>query len=263
MNISSKVLRLKVEKGIAELVFHRPEAMNALNQEVLNDLEKALGTLRDAFPKVLGLLLTGAGEKAFVAGADIKEINALDVSGGGTFAKKGQAILRILEKLPFPVVAAVNGFALGGGLELALACDFIYAAESARLGLPEVTLGLIPGFGGTVRLPRVVGVNRAREMIFSGQMVTAREAELMGLVNKVIPAGELLAESRKVLETIASRGPLAVAAAKRSVIEGSSLSLDEALANEAREFGELFRWEDTREGTKAFIEKRKPVFGGK
>lgn len=263
-------LKLDVVNSIATLTVNRPEALNALNQQVVKELGEALASLEKKFPaEVKGLIITGAGEKAFVAGADIREINSLTTAGGSAsrqaaqeFAKLGHQNLRRLEKLPFPVIAAVNGFALGGGLELALACDFIYASENAKLGLPEVSLGLIPGFGGTVRLTRIVGENRAREMILSGNPLSASEALQIGLVNKVVPQSELLKESLKTMTSILSRGPLAVAAAKRVILEGASQALDQAINTEISGFAELFALKDTQEGTKAFLEKRKAEFKG-
>lgn len=259
--MSLSTLNLVIENQIGVLTITRPEALNALNSQVLQELEQTLVELKGLFPsKLRGLILTGAGEKSFVAGADIAEMAALTPSEGLAFGQRGQRILRMFETLPFPVIAAVNGFALGGGLELALSCDFIYASENAKLGLPEVNLGLIPGFGGTVRLARVVGVNRARELIFSAQMLTAADALAMGLVNKVVPRVDLLATARTTMDAILAKGPLAVSAAKRSILEGHDLAMDQALKNEADHFGALFGLNDTREGTKAFIEKRKAIF---
>lgn len=251
------------QNRIWTVTLNRPDALNALNSQVLTELQEIFKLIETSFPQdVLGVILTGAGEKAFVAGADIRELAGLTPTEATLFAEKGQGIFRVIEKLPVPVVAAVNGFALGGGLELALACDFIYASDNARLGLPEVTLGLIPGFGGTVRLSRIVGLNRARELVMSGDMVKAPEALAMGLVNRVLPAAELLPAARKTLETIASRGPVAVEAAKRTLLAAYDQDIEEALRTEAGAFAELFATEDTREGTRAFLEKRKPQFQG-
>lgn len=252
---------LQIENHIATLTINRPEALNALNGQVLKELEAHLTALKSQFPAtVRGLIVTGAGEKAFVAGADIKEISALSGHDAVHFAERGQRIFRQLELLPFPTIAAVNGFALGGGLELALSCDFIYAADSAKLGLPETNLGLIPGFGGTVRLSRVVGVNRARELIFSAGTVGAADALQMGLVNKVVAKAELLATAQAALNSIMTKGPRAVAAAKRSILEAHDLAVDAALAQEAKHFGELCGSAEVKEGTGAFLEKRKPAF---
>ena len=255
-------VQLEIQNQIAVLTIQRPEALNALNAQVLKDLEAHITALKEQFPKtVRGLIITGSGEKAFVAGADIKEISAIGAEEAVHFAERGQKVFRQIELLPFPVIAAVNGFALGGGLELALSCDFIYAADTAKLGLPETNLGLIPGFGGTVRLSRVVGINRARELIFSAQPINAADAEKIGLVNRVIPKAELLTQAKATLEQIFTKGPMAVKAAKASILEGHDLAVDPAMSMEAKKFGQLFQGTEAREGTTAFLEKRKPQFG--
>jgi enoyl-CoA hydratase len=252
---------VSIENHIATLTIHRPEALNALNAQVMSELETQLATLKTQFPdKVRGLIITGGGEKAFVAGADIKEISALTGHDAVHFAERGQRIFRCIEFLPFPVIAAVNGFALGGGLELALSCDFIYAAETAKVGLPETNLGLIPGFGGCVRLSRVVGLNRAREIVFSATPITASEAFAMGLVNKVFPKPELLPAAVATLTNIMSKGPMAIRAAKKAILEAHDLAVDAALAFEAKTFGDLCDGAETKEGTLAFLEKRKPKY---
>lgn len=257
-------VRCEISELIATITIDRPLALNALSSSVLKELDEVLIQLKNKFPaEVRGVILTGAGEKAFVAGADISEINSLNAESARKFAELGQKIFRSIEQLPMPVIAAVNGFALGGGLELALACDFIYASDNAKLGLPEVSLGLIPGFGGTVRLTRALGENRSREMIFSGNPLTASDAEKIGLVNRVFPQASLMVEVRKTMAAILSRGPVAVGWAKKTILKGASESLDQALATEASAFGELFKTSDTLEGTKAFLEKRKPQFLGK
>lgn len=259
-----KNISLKNEEGgIWVLTMNRPQALNALNQETINELDHALGVLMEAKPmEARALIITGSGEKAFVAGADIKEMVSLSQVQARTFAEKGQSVFRKLELLRLPVIAAVNGFALGGGLELALSCDFIYASENAKFGLPEVSLGLMPGFGGCVRLARVIGLNRARELAMTGDMVTASDACQMGLVQKVVPAAELMALARKTATTIVSRGPVAVASVKRVVLDGFDNSIDGALALEAASFSKLFQLADSREGMNAFIEKRKANFQG-
>jgi enoyl-CoA hydratase len=206
--------------------------------------------------------LTGDGEKAFVAGADIKEINTLSTTQAFEFAQRGQKIFRKIEKCSVPVVAAVNGFALGGGFELALSCDWIIASENAKFGLPEVSLGIIPGFGGTVRLARLVGTMRARQLIFSGDMFTAAQAGELGLALNVVPQAQLLEEARNSLKSTLSRGPLAVAHSKKAVLETLDADIDQAMRIEALHFSELFRSADMKEGTGAFIEKRKPAFQG-
>ncbi len=259
-----KNIQLKQEEqGIWVLTMNRPQALNALNQETILELEKAVLHLFEKSPmEARALIVTGSGEKAFVAGADIKEMVSLDSDKAKLFAEKGQKVFRQLEMLRMPVIAAVNGFALGGGLELALSCDFIYAAENAKFGLPEVSLGLMPGFGGCVRLSRVVGLNKARELAMTGDMMTAQEAHHVGLVQKVLPASELMAQAMKTAQTIISRGPRAVASVKRVVLDGYDIDADGALALEANTFGKLFQLQDSREGMNAFIEKRKAQFQG-
>ena len=239
----------------------RPEALNALNQVVLRSLAALLDWI-DGASDVRALILTGADEKAFVAGADIKQFENMTPAASEEFARAGQELFTRLEKLRVPVIAAVNGFALGGGLELALACDFIYAADNAKFGLPECTLGIMPGFGGTVRLPRRVGVGLAREMAMSGSMISSTEALSCGLANKVVPLPALLEEAKKTATAIALRAPLAVAAIKKSIHEGASLAEPAAHALEAKLFGQLFATSDRTEGVQAFIEKRKPSFKG-
>jgi enoyl-CoA hydratase len=262
MNI--EVVQFSIENSIGNLQIHRPEALNALNSDVLASLDHHLDKIELMdYDNLRVLVITGSGEKSFVAGADIKQIHQLNQAQALVFAERGQKIFRRIEKLKIPVIAAVNGFAFGGGLELALSCDFIYASENAKLGLPEVSLGLIPGFGGTVRLTRVVGKNRAKEMILSGLPVTASEALHSGLANKVFPFAELLVEVKKIAETIASRGPKAVEFAKKSLAHTEDQKIDEEMTFEAQSFSRLFQTQDVFEGTSAFIEKRKPVFQGR
>ena len=251
------------ENGLWVLTINRPEALNALNSTVLNEMAEALRQIGElSYQDARALVITGAGTKAFVAGADIKEISELSSENAEAFAQRGQSIFYELTLLKIPVIAAVNGFALGGGCELALGCDFIYAAEEAKFGLPEVTLGLIPGFGGTVRLTRAIGQRRARELTYTGNMITAQEAHAMGLVNKVFPAADLMAGVLKTVQTIVSRAPIAVGFAKSSINQGWDMDVEEAQRNEAKFFGDLFTSEDVHEGTRAFIEKRRPAFKG-
>jgi enoyl-CoA hydratase len=248
--------------AIATVTIQRPDKLNALNARVVAELARAFADLAGAEDPVRCAILTGAG-KAFVAGADIAEMATLSVAEAKRFADAGHALGAFIEDLAFPVIAAVNGFALGGGCELALACDLIYAAEGAKLGQPEVNLGVIPGFGGTQRLLRRVGAARARELVYTGDMITAAEALAIGLVNAVHPAGELLLRARDTALKIASRGPLAVAAAKRVMRRGEGIDLPAACELEATAFAALFGTEDQRAGMKAFLEKQKAAFTGK
>lgn len=251
------------ENGVWWLKLNRPEALNALNTNLLNEMADAFRQISEIkFEDAKVLVITGAGEKSFVAGADIKEMTNMNEDQALQFAKRGQSIFHEINLLKIPVIAAVNGFALGGGLELALACDFIVASENAKFGLPEVSLGLIPGFGGTVRLTRAVGIRKAREMIFSGEMINATQALNMGLVNQVVPLDQLIPTVMKKIEMILTRSPLAVSAAKKSINQAFDLETESALENEAQIFATLFTSDDTKEGTMAFIEKRKPVFTG-
>jgi enoyl-CoA hydratase len=248
-------------EAVATVTIRRPDKLNALNPRVVAELTSAFRSLA-AEGDVRAAILTGAG-KAFVAGADIAEMAAMTTVEAKRFADAGHALGALIEALPFPVIAAVNGFALGGGCELALACDFIHAADVAKLGQPEVNLGVIPGFGGTQRLARRVGIARARELVYTGDMLTAEQALAAGLVNAVHPAAELLLRVRDVALKIASRGPLAVAAAKRVMLRGEGIDLAAANELEAQAFSALFGTEDQRAGMKAFLEKKKATFTGK
>ena len=246
---------------LARITINRPDKLNALNGAVIAELDRAIGEIaRD--PAVRGVVLTGAGAKAFVAGADIAEIAAQGPVDGKARALEGQRVFRRLERCGKPVVAAVNGFALGGGCELAMACHFRVAAEGARFGQPEVKLGIGPGYGGTVRLPRLVGRGRALELLLTGAMIDAQEAFRIGLVNRVVPADCLLPESEQLLTAILANGPLAIQACLEAVDTGLDLGLDEALLLEANLFGLLSGTADMREGTAAFLAKRPPRFPG-
>lgn len=264
MNFSYKTLLLEQKpNGVWLLTINRPESLNALNSMVLNEMGEVLRQIGEMpYEDARALVITGAGEKAFVAGADIKEISELDEDKALTFAQRGQSIFHELTLLKIPVIAAVNGFALGGGCELALGCDFIYAADNAKFGLPEVSLGLIPGFGGTVRMARAIGARRARELTYTGGMITSDEAFRMGLVNKVVPAAELMATVMKTVDAILVKAPIAVGQAKKSINQAWDMDVDAAQKNEAQIFAELFTTEDVKEGTGAFIEKRKAQFKG-
>lgn len=253
-------VRLERDGAIARLTLDRPDKLNALSAEVLGELGDALDALSE-MQGVRALIVTGEG-KAFVAGADIAAMEEMEEPAALAFAEAGQALFARLEAAPFAVIAAVNGFALGGGCELALACDFIYASERARFGQPEVKLGVIPGFGGTQRLARRVGVAMARELVFTGRMIGAPEALRVGLVNAVVAPDELLARVEQVAQEIAAAGPLAVAAAKRVIAEGEGEPLSAANAREARAFGGCFTTADQREGMAAFLGKREPAFQG-
>jgi enoyl-CoA hydratase len=252
---------LEIEDSIATLSFNRPKALNALNNALFDELNIALDEIR-ANTDIRVLILTGAGEKAFVAGADIAELAKMTPLQGKTFSRKGQKVFAKIEALPIPAIAAVNGFALGGGSEAALACDFIYASERALFGLPEITLGLIPGFGGTQRLARLVGVNRAKEMIFTGKPLKAQEALEYGIVNKVFPHESLMEEALKTAKLIATRGKVALRSAKEVIQTGLNADLETGCRVENDVFGLTMSSEDAQEGTAAFLEKRKPVFKG-
>lgn len=251
------------ENGVWVLTLSRPEALNALNAPLLNEMADALRQLSEMdFDHARALVITGSGNKSFVAGADIKEMTDMSPEQAYQFAQKGQSIFQELNLLKIPVIAAVNGFALGGGCELALGCDFIIASDNAKFGLPEVSLGLIPGFGGTVRLFQAIGLRKAKEFIFSGELISADEAYRLGLVSQVVPQSELMSAIFKKLDAILTRSPLAVASAKKSIFESYNMDIERALQNEAKIFSVLFESEDTQEGTKAFLEKRKPEFKG-
>lgn len=254
-------LLFTVENGIATVTFNRPKALNALNAELLNEFSGILSSIA-ANEDLRVLILTGAGEKAFVAGADITELATFNALQAKQFSRKGQEVIGTLQALNIPVIAAVNGFALGGGSEMALACDFIYASENAKFGLPEINLGIIPGFGGTQRLPRLIGPNRAKEMIFTGQMISAAEARELGLVNQVLPAAELMPAVLKTASIIAAKGKASLRAAKQAVNNGLNVDLATGCRIEEDAFALCMASQDAKEGTSAFLEKRKAVFNG-
>ena len=248
--------------GIATVTVNRPDKLNALNSATVLELGDAFERVR-ADPAIRALILTGAGEKAFVAGADINELAVLSPVEARVYAARGQRILRDLETMAKPSLAAVNGFALGGGLELAMACTVRFASPNAKLGQPEIKLGILPGYGGTQRLPRLVGRGRALEILLSGEPVDAAEAHRIGLVNRVLPQPELLAASRQWLEQVLANAPVAAALILEAVDLGLNAGLDEGLRYEATAFGFTTATEDRREGTRAFLEKRKASFAGK
>jgi enoyl-CoA hydratase len=252
----------KVDGGVGIATFNRPKALNALDTRTVRELGEMLGAV-EADPGVRALVLTGAGEKAFVAGADIAEMSALSPLEARSFAEAGQRTLQRLEALPIPTIAAVNGFALGGGCELAMACDLVYASEKARFGQPEVNLGIIPAFGGTQRLQRRVGPARAMEMILTGDMVDAATAKAWGLTLDVLPAEKLLDHALAQARKIAAKGPAAIAAAKRILGATAAPPLAAGQVMEAEAFGLLFGTEDGREGLAAFVAKRPPRFQGR
>ncbi len=252
-------LIVAVEQGVATITFNRPKSMNALNGALLEELGLALDQVT-ADTSVRVLVLTGAGEKAFVAGADISELAVLTPLQAKLFISKGQHVISKLGELPIPVIAAVNGYALGGGMEMALGCDFIYASDNAAFGLPEITLGLIPGFGGTQRLARLIGANQARELIYTGRMIKAEEARVLGIVNKVVPAAALMNEVTLVAAGIAAKSRVALRAAKQAVGTGLNADLATGLRIEQDAFAICVSCRDAKEGTAAFLEKRKPLF---
>jgi enoyl-CoA hydratase len=257
----SSTLLFELTDGIARITVNRPDKLNALNAIVIAELGDAV-TRIETDSAVRGVIVTGAGSKAFVAGADINELTEQGATGGRARAIAGQQVFRRLERCGKPVIAAVNGFALGGGCELVMACHLRVASENARFGQPEVKLGIAPGYGGTVRLPRLVGKARALELLLTGDMIDAAEAHRIGLVNRVVPADRLLSEAEALLKTILAQGPLAVRACLEVVDAGLDMGVDQALLLEANYFGLLSATEDMREGTKAFVEKRKPKFRG-
>lgn len=251
----------EVKEGLAVVTINRPGVLNALNEETISELIDVFCKIKQD-DTVGAVVITGTGEKAFVAGADIKELSQKNSLTGKDFVLKGQMCLNIIENLGKPVIAAINGFALGGGCEIAMACTMRIAAQNAKLGQPEINLGLIPGFGGTQRLPRLVGKGNAAELALTGDMISAEEAHRMGLVNKVVPRGEALGEAEKIARKILAKSPVTVRLILEAVNRGVEVGLPEALNLEANLFGIACATEDMKEGTKAFLEKRKPDFKG-
>lgn len=257
--MAEEVVLLHREDGVAVMVVNRPQVLNALNREVLVKMREALrdiGSSRD----IGVLIVTGAGDRAFAAGADISEMLDMNPDQAKEFSRFGQETFQLFREIPQPVIAAVNGYALGGGMELALSCDIRVASETARFGQPEVGLGIIPGFGGTQRLSRLVGEGRAKDLIFTGRYVTAREALEMGLVEYVVPEGEALSFARKLAAQMLEKSPAALKHAKAAIARGLERNLEEGLGIEAAEFAACFAVPDQREGMTAFLEKRKPSY---
>lgn len=250
-------ITIETEEKIAIVIINRPLSLNALNSQTILELSKVFNDL-DSDDKIRVIILTGSGEKSFVAGADIKEFADFGTKAAEDLARNGQNILfDTIENLGKPVIAAVNGFALGGGLELAMSCHIRYASENAKLGLPEVTLGLIPGYGGTQRLPKLVGKGRANEIIFSAKMISAQRAKEIGLVNEVFSTEELLAKTKELATTIAKNSPMAIS---KAIVAVNKSDQQDGFETEIKSFGELFEMEDKKEGVQAFLEKRKPLF---
>src|SRR5438128_6727139 len=257
-----QTLIFEIRDGVAFVTVNRPDKLNALNDQVMLELGKAAES-NPKEPEIRGAILTGGGPKSFVAGADIGDLSRQGPFDGKARAQRGQSVLRRLETCGKPVLAAINGFALGGGCELAMACHIRIASENAKFGQPEVKLGIAPGYGGTQRLPRLVGKGVALQLVLTGEMIDAQEAYRIGLVNKVVPAANLLAETEALLRGILSMGPLAVRLALEAVDQGLEMSLDEGLLLEANHFGLLAATQDMKEGTTAFLEKRAAKFQGR
>ncbi len=255
-------VQLRREPPLGWIIVYRPDKLNALNADTIRELYSAFMSLRDD-PEIRGVILTGSGDKAFVAGADISELSELDQASGKDYVLEGQELTKLIENYRKPVLAAINGFALGGGTELALACHVRIASENAKMGQPEVKLGLIPGFGGTQRLSRLVGKGKAMELILSGKIIDAQEALDIWLVNKVVPQKDLVSTCEKLIGEMIENAPLGLEYSIRAINEGMDRTLPEGLLLEAELFGNACSTEDSKEGTKAFLEKRKANFKGK
>jgi enoyl-CoA hydratase len=255
-------LQLQVDDAIATLTVNRPDKLNALNEQTIRELGEAMSEIRGR-DDVRGVILTGSGPKSFIAGADIAELAQMGPVDGVEVSRLGQRVFREIELSRKPVIAAVNGFALGGGCELALACHLRIASENAKFGLPEVKLGIIPGYGGTLRLPRIVGKGRALELMLSAEMIDAQEAYRIGLANKVVPQAELMDTARAMMRGILKNGPVALGLAIECTTRGMEMSVDDGLALESNLFGLLAATDDMREGMTAFLEKRAAAFRGR
>ena len=251
------------EENIAVLTINRPDKYNALNDDVVAEIGGAMDELA-ADDEVRAIVITGAGEKAFVSGADVGMLRDLETTAAAAAnSRRGHAMTLKIERIPKPVIAAINGYALGGGLELAMACDIRIASDTARMGQPEINLGISPGYGGTQRLPRLVGKGMAKLMILTGDMIDSQEALRIGLVEKVVPLAELMDEAKSLAKKLATKPPLTLAACKEAIDLGLEVDLERGLSIESLEFSALNATEDYREGTSAFLEKRKPVFKGR
>ncbi|MDY6851780.1 MAG: enoyl-CoA hydratase-related protein [Thermodesulfobacteriota bacterium] len=259
--MSYSYMLFEIKDDIALVTFNRPDALNALSSDLIKEFSDILDKIR-VDENISAVVLTGAGDKAFVAGADIKAMQNHNPLEARNFSALGQKAVLKLEELPQPVIAAINGFALGGGCEIAMGCDFIYASEKARFSQPEINLGIIPGFGGTQRLSRLVGKSRAKELCLTGEMIGAQEALAIGLINKVFAPDKLMEEAMKTAQVIASKSRVAVRAVKRLVDRGVQVELRTGLALETESFGAVRSSGDAQEGLAAFVEKRKPVFKG-
>jgi enoyl-CoA hydratase len=260
--VSFENLHIDRDGAVATLTVNRPKVLNALNTQTLDELRRAILELTHD-ESVRAVILTGAGEKSFIAGADINELSVLTPAGGREHAIAGQHVFDLVEHMSKPVIAAINGYALGGGCELAMACTIRIAADTAKLGQPEINLGLIPGYGGSQRLSRLVGRGRALELLLTGDQIPAAEALRLGLVNRVVPAAELMIEAKKLAATFAAKPPIAVRYILEAVHKGLEMPLPQAQIFEATLFGLAASTEDMREGTKAFLEKRKAEFKGR
>lgn len=266
--LDPETIELQLDATTLTIRVNRPKALNALSPQVIDEMRAVVGLLRESLTgtewPVRGVIITGAGAKSFVAGGDIAQMNGMDSVAAAAYAAEAQELTTWLETLPVLVIAAVNGFALGGGCELAMACDVILASENASFGQPEVALGLIPGFGGSVRLPRYVGAAAARELILTGRRIDAAEAAQLGLVSRILPDhGKLIEAAHEMIDLSARQSPVAVAASKRVLREAGSLSIDAGLEVERAAFAACFDTADMAEGTAAFIEKRRPEFPGR
>ncbi|MFQ5707695.1 MAG: enoyl-CoA hydratase-related protein [bacterium] len=260
--MSYENILFEAKDSIAYLTINRPKVLNALNTQTMREIQAALEHVK--MDRLLGgVIVTGAGDKSFIAGADIKELATLDPVGAKEFSLASQDSLSLIEHFPKPVIAAVNGYCLGGGCEFAMACHMRVASEKAQFGQPEVNLGIIPGNGGTQRLPRLIGKGRAIELILTGNFIDAREAYRIGLVNKVTPPEQLIATAEELLQTILTKGPIAVKLSLEAINHGLEMTLEEGGRLESNLFGLCFSTQDMQEGTRAFIEKRKPDFKGK